>query len=111
MVEWEEYIGFSRVVFDFIKDESLVMILDQRRDEILQLIENKGFVSLQELVTKLGASESTVRRDLEYLDGIGQIRRTRGGAAYTGESLTPFEVRSDIGTIEKARIGKSVADL
>ena len=56
------------------------MILDQRRDEILQVIEQQGFVSLQELVTRLGASESTVRRDLEHLDGIGQIRRTRGGA-------------------------------
>ena len=54
------------------------MILDQRRGEILQIIEQQGFVSLQELVNKLGASESTVRRDLEYLDGIGQIRRTRG---------------------------------
>jgi DeoR/GlpR family transcriptional regulator of sugar metabolism len=40
------------------------MILDQRRDEILQAIEQKGFVSLHDLVTKLGASESTIRRDL-----------------------------------------------
>lgn len=95
----------------FVTEDSLVMILDQRRGEILQLIEEHGFVSLQELVSKLGASESTVRRDLEYLDAIGQIRRTRGGAAYTGESLTPFEVRSDLGAVEKARIGKAVAEL
>ena len=87
------------------------MILDQRRDEILQLIEQHGFVSLQELVNKLGASESTVRRDLEYLDGIGQIRRPRGGAAYTGESLTPFEERTSRETTEKEKIGKAVADL
>ena len=87
------------------------MILDQRRGEILQLIEQHGFVSLQELVNKLGASESTVRRDLEYLDGIGQIRRTRGGAAYTGESLTPFEERTSRETTEKEKIGKAVADL
>ena len=87
------------------------MILDQRRDEILQIIEEKGFASLQELVTKLGASESTVRRDLEYLDGIGQIRRTRGGAAYTGESLTPFEVRKESEATEKSKIGKAVADM
>ena len=87
------------------------MILDQRRDEILQIIEEKGFVSLQELVTKLGASESTVRRDLEYLDGIGQIRRTRGGAAYTGDSLTPFEERREYEATEKAKIGKAVAGL
>jgi DeoR/GlpR family transcriptional regulator of sugar metabolism len=87
------------------------MILDQRREEILQIIEEKGFVSLQELVTKLGASESTVRRDLEYLDGIGQIRRTRGGAAYTGESLTPFEERRGQGTTEKEKIGRAVAEM
>ena len=87
------------------------MILDQRREEILQIIEEKGFVSLQELVGKLGASESTVRRDLEYLDGIGQIRRTRGGAAYTGESLMPFEERKGREATEKAKIGKAVAGL
>ena len=87
------------------------MILDQRRDEILQIIEEKGFVSLQELVLKLGASESTVRRDLEYLDGIGQIRRTRGGAAYTGDSITPFEERRGHEATEKAKIGKAVAGL
>ncbi len=93
------------------QEEKFVMILDQRRDEILQIIEQKGFVSLHDLVSKLGASESTVRRDLDYLDGIGQIRRTRGGAAYTGESLTPFEERTDRASVEKAKIGKSVADL
>lgn len=87
------------------------MILDQRREEILQIIEQNGFVSLQELVSRLGASESTVRRDLEYLDGIGQIRRTRGGAAYTGDSLTPFEERKGHEAREKAKIGKAVADL
>src|ERR1700709_2327956 len=87
------------------------MILDQRREEILQLIEVNGFVSLQELVNKLGASESTVRRDLEYLDGIGQVRRTRGGAAYTGESLTPFDERRGRETTEKEKIGKAVAEL
>ena len=89
----------------------MTMLLDQRRDSILQVIEQQGFVSLQELVTRLGASESTVRRDLEYLDGIGQIRRTRGGAAYTGESITPFEERRATAIPEKQRIGRVVADL
>jgi DeoR family transcriptional regulator, fructose operon transcriptional repressor len=86
------------------------MLLDQRRDEILQLIEKQGFVSLQELVERLGASESTVRRDLERLDEIGQIRRTRGGAAYIGEHLTPFEERGTTALPEKQRIAKVVAE-
>ena len=42
------------------------MILDQRRHNILQTIETQGFVSLQSLVELVGASESTIRRDLEY---------------------------------------------
>lgn len=88
----------------------MVMLLDQRRDEILQLIEKQGFVSLQDLVNRLGASESTVRRDLEYLDTIGQIRRTRGGAAYTGDHITAFEDRTQKNLGEKQRIAKAVAD-
>jgi DeoR family transcriptional regulator, fructose operon transcriptional repressor len=86
------------------------MLLDQRRDEILQLIEKHGFVTLHELVERLGASESTVRRDLERLDEIGQIRRTRGGAAYIGEHLTPFEERGTTASAEKQRIAKAVAE-
>jgi DeoR/GlpR family transcriptional regulator of sugar metabolism len=89
----------------------VTMLLDQRRESILQVIEQQGFVSLHELVTRLGASESTVRRDLEYLDGIGQIRRTRGGAAYTGDSITPFEDRIEAALPEKQWIGRAVADL
>jgi DeoR/GlpR family transcriptional regulator of sugar metabolism len=87
------------------------MLLDQRRESILHFIEQQGFASLQELVGRLQASESTVRRDLEYLDGIGQIRRTRGGAAYTGDSITPFEVRRTAALPEKQWIGRIVADL
>ncbi len=87
------------------------MLVDERRKRILQLIENNGFVSVQELVDTSGASESTVRRDLEYLDGIGQIRRTRGGAAFTGESLSGFEDRSRHASREKQVIAKAAAQL
>ncbi len=88
----------------------MVMLLDQRRDEILQLIEKQGFVSLHELVDRLGASESTVRRDLEYLHEIGQVRRTRGGAAYTGEHIATFEDRTQKNLGEKQRIARVVAE-
>ena len=87
------------------------MLLDQRRDVILQLIQKQGFASLQSLSEATGASESTLRRDLELLDRNGQIRRTRGGAAYVGESLTPFEVRRDRASAEKQRLGKRTAEL
>jgi len=87
------------------------MLLDQRRGNILKTIESQGFASLQELVDQLGASESTVRRDLEHLDRIGQIRRTRGGAAYVGESLTAFDDRRGRAVGEKQEIGRAAAEL
>ncbi|HUE13341.1 MAG TPA: DeoR/GlpR family DNA-binding transcription regulator [Planctomycetaceae bacterium] len=85
------------------------MLVDERRQTILQIIENKGFVSLNQLVDLLGTSDSTIRRDLEVLDGIGQIRRTRGGAAYIGESLTSFDVRRTRAREQKERIAETAA--
>ena len=87
------------------------MLVDERRQHILKIIEEHGFVSVQHLMDACRASESTVRRDLEHLDGIGQIRRTRGGAAYIGESLTGFEDRSQRASREKRELAKAAAEL
>ena len=89
----------------------MTMLLDERRERIRSITENRGFVTLSELVRELDASESTVRRDLEYLDRIGQVRRTRGGAAYVGESITDFQDRIGHASIEKQRIAEATADL
>ena len=87
------------------------MLLDQRRGIILKVIEQQGFVSLQDLAERVRASESTVRRDLEHLDRIGQIRRTRGGAAYVGESITAFEERSGRELGRKQGVAQAAANL
>ncbi len=87
------------------------MLVDERRQIILQVIENKGFASLTQLAELVGASDSTVRRDLEFLDGIGQIRRTRGGAAYVGESLTSFDVRGTQAREQKEHVADAAAAL
>ena len=84
------------------------MLVDERRSKILKITEELGFVSLQRLV---GASESTVRRDLDYLDRQGQIHRTRGGASYAGESLTDFSVRQSQASREKRSIARCTAEL
>lgn len=87
------------------------MLVDERRQTILQVIEKKGFVTLNQLMELVGASDSTVRRDLEVLDGNGQIRRTRGGATYVGESLTSFDVRRTKARKQKERIAEAAAAL
>jgi len=87
------------------------MLLDERRENILKLVEKQGFVSLNTLVDQVGSSESTVRRDLDYLDGIGQIRRTRGGAAYVGDSISTFEERRTRALTQKRGIAAAAANL
>src|SRR5947208_16138029 len=89
----------------------MTMLLDQRRQEILSLVESEGFVSLQLLSNRTGVSESTVRRDLEHLEKIGQIRRTRGGAAYVGESLTALDERAVQSLPQKQAVGRAAAEL
>ena len=87
------------------------MLPDQRREKILEYAEKNGFASLQKLSELLNSSESTIRRDLELLDGKGQVRRTRGGVAFVGESLTDFGERTTRALSEKQRIGRAVAEL
>jgi DeoR/GlpR family transcriptional regulator of sugar metabolism len=48
---------------------------------------------------------------LEVLDGNGQIRRTRGGATYVGESLTSFDVRRTKARKQKGNIAQAAAAL
>jgi DeoR family fructose operon transcriptional repressor len=91
--------------------EAFDVLVDERRQTILQVIEKKGFVTLNQLMELVGASDSTIRRDLEVLDGNGQIRRTRGGATYVGESLTSFDVRRTRARKQKECIAGAAAAL
>ncbi|MFM7055592.1 MAG: DeoR/GlpR family DNA-binding transcription regulator [Planctomycetota bacterium] len=88
-----------------------MMIVDERRSKILQLAEQAGFVSLHRLVSELGISESTVRRDLDALDATGQIQRTRGGAVFLADAQPDFDARRQLATLQKQRIARRVVQM
>lgn len=57
------------------------MLKNEREREILRIIEDRGgFATVRELCGLLFASESSIRRDLRFLDERGLIRRSHGGA-------------------------------
>jgi DeoR family transcriptional regulator of aga operon len=56
------------------------LLIDERRQHILSLIQNHGRVVVGELSRDLGISQITIRKDLEYLHTKGLIQRTHGGA-------------------------------
>jgi DeoR family transcriptional regulator of aga operon len=60
--------------------EPRLMLIDERRQLILSLIQNHGRVLVGELSRTLGISQITIRKDLEYLQSKGLVHRTHGGA-------------------------------
>lgn len=89
------------------------MVIEQRRQQLLELINERGFATLSELVSALGVSESTIRRDLEALDQAGLARRTHGGAACSAElrTMPALEDRAGSMSVEKRSIGRAAAAL
>ncbi|MBQ8072047.1 MAG: DeoR/GlpR transcriptional regulator [Bacteroidales bacterium] len=56
------------------------MALNQRRQEILNLIREDGHAKVQNLSKIFKVSEVTIRQDLEALESMGYIQREYGGA-------------------------------
>lgn len=56
------------------------MELDNRKKEILNLLYEKGRVTVGQLSKTLYVSEMTIRRDLSEMEKGGYLRRYRGGA-------------------------------
>lgn len=59
--------------------------VEQRRNEIVEMIAQNGSVRISDICKSYGVSEVTVRSDLEYLESQGQLSRVHGGAVGTGK--------------------------
>jgi len=89
------------------------MSSEERHKRIEEYLGKAEFASLEELSAHVGASVSTVRRDLTTLEAAGVVKRTHGGARI----LTPptdefaFSARDTHQLGEKEAIGIAAANL
>lgn len=93
------------------------MLEAERHRVIARLVGERSVVSISDMQEMLGASEATVRRDVNAMAEQGLLRRIRGGA----ESLTPrheahlvgmpFELSQGIGIAKKRAIARAAAEL
>jgi DeoR family fructose operon transcriptional repressor len=90
-----------------------ISITDDRRNRLLELIRQRGFASLPALAEELAVSESTVRRDLDFLEESGVAQRTHGGVFYTGPSpkLAHFDQRQAQNWDKKRQIAVAASRL
>jgi DeoR/GlpR family transcriptional regulator of sugar metabolism len=90
------------------------MLAPERRARILSELERHGSVRVRELVSLLGVSDMTVRRDLDVLQAEGQLAKVHGGATrQSGRSTDEpgFGAKSSRQQVEKDAIAERAADL
>ena len=84
-----------------------------RLKQISEAVRDAGSLGVAELASLTGASEMTIRRDLEVLAAQGVLERYRGGARslLLRGSEPPFALRADENMDAKRRIAAVVAGL
>jgi DeoR family fructose operon transcriptional repressor len=84
------------------------VIAEERLSRIVNMVNERGAVSVPELMEELGASESTVRRDLQKLDRMGRLNKVHGGATRLREKYVvtdqSFDRRQTLHMKEKQAI-------
>lgn len=93
--------------------EVIDMFFEQRRTIILELLQDRGGVSLGELVEMFDISPATVRRDLSDMEKQGLLKRTHGGAVNTATSAfeRDYSEEQKSQTEEKKSIARVVAQM
>lgn len=86
---------------------------EERQHRIEAYLQDVEFASLEELAQRVGASISTVRRDLTVLEAAGLLKRTHGGARLINPRSEEFifSARDTHQLAEKEAIGRACAEL
>ncbi|KLO24612.1 MULTISPECIES: DeoR/GlpR family DNA-binding transcription regulator [unclassified Marinitoga] len=72
------------------------MFAEERQKKILNFIKNKGKASVNELSKFLNVSAVTIRKDLSYLEELGKVIRTHGGAILPDHAKVEWNFLSKI---------------
>jgi DeoR family ulaG and ulaABCDEF operon transcriptional repressor len=93
------------------------MLEKERHNLILKLVEERSIVSVGDLLDLLGASEATIRRDINALAEKGEVKRIRGGAEAVRPRYQPhlvgmpFAMSQDVSVPQKRAIARAAAAL
>lgn len=89
------------------------MIPKIRRDIIIEALNARGYISIEELAQLLYVSLATVRRDLNELENEVLLKRTYGGASFILQDcmIVSGDYRTNFNSDEKIKIGKKATEL
>ena len=98
----------------FMRDSGDSRLLsEQRRRKILDLLEQKGQITVRDLLGRFSISPVTARADLDALATQGMLVRSHGGAVRQIEASQeyPLRLKKTLHHPEKSRIGRAAAEL
>src|SRR6266576_2716839 len=89
------------------------LLTEQRRRNLLDLVDQQGQVTVADMVKRFAISAVTVRSDLDALASLGAVVRSHGGAVRRLEATQdyPLGTKETLHREEKIRIGKAAAEL
>lgn len=89
------------------------LLTEERHKLILDILSKKGIVKINEFVELTDTSESTIRRDLSYLESVNALKRVHGGATLLKGRYTElsYNEKLDKNISEKDAIAQYAASL
>ena len=91
------------------------MLAEQRIEMILSALAERRALSVTDICQLTGASEATIRRDLNMLDEQRKLRKVHGGAVLVEDEFRiaepAMEIKRQLYTEEKRRIARYAASL
>jgi DeoR/GlpR family transcriptional regulator of sugar metabolism len=97
----------------FFAHSEVFMYKCEREDEIMALLGETEYATVDYLAKKMNISSSSIRRDLKNLEERGLVNRSYGGvklAEATGKRI-PFSLRSHENSPQKKQIAKAALSL
>lgn len=88
------------------------MLANQRRDKIVEMLNEDGAVKVSTLSRIFKVSEVTIRQDLEKLENEGLVVREHGGAFLKniGQQVQNFALANLVNMDKKEKIGRKAAE-
>ena len=85
--------------------------LNRRQEAMLELVRQRGFISVEDLAQHFDMTAQTIRRDINALCRVGLLRRYHGGAGLPSSvENAAYTARQVLCLEEKQRIARAVAE-
>jgi len=89
------------------------MLAEERRQKVREIIEEKGKITVEDIVGRFSVSAVTARSDLDVLAKRREVIRSHGGAVRQVNAMIdyPLRLKESIHHAEKVRIGHAAVQL